>query len=340
MTLSAVDDRSGSPVDWWFIYKLPAGASSRSSKTSDGYQYLYFDARSESQLALSPHTLDQDTGALYLTFKQLYAAGEDAGAGWIVYNDEMPYTEHNDTRKGHTKGLLAFNSGDDSALWMLHSTPRFPGPNRAEFPQHEESYGQSFLCVTLKDVATARCLATRIIQQQQPQVYSWKIPDSLENNDPVFGLCLGVESAREIEPCDMMFRSNGDQEFRVFAKHRHWGGDFWIDLVAARLGVDLQVETGRRGTRPGTGAGDDAHDARSTLYIDLRPLGIDVRWPYTLDHSKWAASRDPSWIVIADFDRQASQIRRGGCAVCFQHEGLWRSLSQIETYRRPLAGDL
>ncbi|MEM7151908.1 MAG: deoxyribonuclease II family protein [Myxococcota bacterium] len=41
------------------------------------------------------------------------------------------------------------------------------------------------------------------------------------------------------------------------------------------------------------------------------------------------------WVRVADINRQASQGKRGGGAVCFEHPSLWKSLSAIECVDKP-----
>ncbi len=124
MALSVFGDTEGKEVDWWFMYKLPdnvepsEGASDEFEKTT-GMEYMYFDAESTCLLALSDHTLDQETGALYWTLQQLYEADDDTSdsLGWICYNDEVPEgAEGSDSSTfGHTKGVLAFDLDSDTS---------------------------------------------------------------------------------------------------------------------------------------------------------------------------------------------------------------------------------
>lgn len=339
MILSALDDRDGSPVDWWFVYKLPSDATAPRGKTkggagkSSGEEYLYFDARGEGPLRLSKKVLAHRDGALHKTLDQLLAAGPDAGVGWIHYNDEIPKAKENDDRKGHTKGLLAFSAEDGSALWLLHSTPRYPWIGDDDFPADEKIYGQTFLCVTLEGIEAAGTIAAHMIEQQQPQTYGARLPPSMAATDALHRLSRAVDVDSTAKPLATTLRSRGGQEFRLFAKNRHWDKDFWIDLVGPGLGVDLQVETWRRGTRPGTEDADGKHGAKDVLYIDLEPLGVPYEWHYTKDHAKWATSTEDHWVCVADINRQVSQEKRGGGALCFQNEALWQGLSRIERYK-------
>jgi len=138
-----VKNQQGAPVDWWFIYKTPEHTGSDNNK---GFDFLYFDPASEA-LGLSPVGLDQDNQALNLTLSGIFNAPESAG--YLVYNDEHVDKEENSSEKGHCKGILAFDKTSDSALFLLHSTPRFPASQESTLPADEEIYGQTFICISL-----------------------------------------------------------------------------------------------------------------------------------------------------------------------------------------------
>lgn len=339
MKISACNDTNGNPVDWWFMYKLPRNAKppkgskqKGKAKKSSGHEYLYFDAESTAPPALSPHKLLQWRGAAYYTMKGLFAAKSkpDDSLGWFCYNDEIPNTEDNDGRKGHTKGVLAFDADSDTAFWLLHSWPKFPTLDRSFLPSF--SYGQTYLCVTLKDVATANLIAEQMCHNQEPQIYDFHIPSALKGT-AVDKITQNVDVHDKAEPCNVPFSSKGGENFRLLAKNRHWHNDFWVNWVGPQLGVDLNVETWRRGTLPTTDDSDKKHDVDDILYINLESLGIDYEWHYTKDHAKWATSDQDHWVCIADINRQTSQEKRGGGTIAFQNKLLWESLSKIEQYK-------
>ena len=337
MSLSAIND-NGKPVDWWFIYKLPDNATSplgvepKSKKTS-GYEYLYYDADSTTPLALSPNTLDSNTGALFDTLNQLYSNSADLGR--IFYNDEIP-GKGSCLTHGHTKGVLAFDPVTNTAFWLLHSTPRFPLTDNANFPEDEHIYGQTYLCVTLKDVATADAIAAQMYCQQQPDTYGCIMPTN--GGDPttwqnLLKLSQGVDLRSDAPPVDLPFQSAAGKNFRLLAKNKSWHKDFWIDLVGPKLGVDLEVETWRRGTVPPTEDSNNKDDVEDVLYINLEGLGIPYEWHYTKDHSKLAVSIGPDWVCVADLNRDLKQEKRGGGSICFQNQGLCDGLSKIEKFK-------
>ena len=69
MKLSAIRDTNDTPVDWWFMYKLPEGAKapqgardkSKQGKPSSGSEYIYFDADAQGAPGLSPNTIEKTT---------------------------------------------------------------------------------------------------------------------------------------------------------------------------------------------------------------------------------------------------------------------------------------
>jgi deoxyribonuclease-2 len=116
MRLKVIGD-DGKPVDWFFIYKLPAGAqdpTGKSSERSTGTEYMYFDSRSAFPLALSKHTITDASSALQKTLAQVYKKSADSG--YIMYNDEQPVGSM-DGRYGHTKGVLAYDTRTDTDGW-------------------------------------------------------------------------------------------------------------------------------------------------------------------------------------------------------------------------------
>ncbi len=137
MQLSAIDDHGGQ-VDWWFMYKVAGKSKTSGGATVLGTEYVYFDANmaASGKLALSPHHVDDD-GALPNTLAQLY---HEEGAstqhlGWYFYNDEDPITGRTNGARGHTKGVLAFDLGTNTAFWLIQSTPKFPPKGSYSFPK-------------------------------------------------------------------------------------------------------------------------------------------------------------------------------------------------------------
>ena len=211
MKLHAIRDADATPVDWWFMYKLPHGAGAPKGSTSTaapstGWEYLYFDAETDGPLALSPLTLDKGQGALHKTLQPLYDAfgSKPYSLGWISYNDEIPGAANNDEAKGHSKGVLAFDLESDTAFWLLHSWPKFPALDAAS-ALGSVDYGQTYLCVSLKNVDAARSIAEQMYFRNEPQTYDSHIPASLPPDDIFNKLANAVDVNKTDPPCDITF---------------------------------------------------------------------------------------------------------------------------------------
>ncbi len=330
MSLHVLNDTSGASVDWWFLYKLPDNVKGPDGKKTTGKEYLYFDSESTELLSMSSNLIDSPTGALENTIGQL----KENGYGYILYNDEKPGKGKNSDTYGHTKGVLAFDPANKDAFWLLHSWPKFPSLNGNNSPSYE--YGQTYICIQLKDLNTANNIAEQMSQQNAPQVYDFNIPDGLDKSSSLYKLTQRIDVNETTPPSDITFSSKANNSFRMLAKNRHWDKDFWIDWVGPQLNTDLNVETWRRGTVPPTKDSNDKDDVQDILYINLENLKLNYEWHYTKDHSKWGSSAKGAgnWVCVADINRQTSQENRGGCTIAFQNNLLWKSLSQIEQYKK------
>ena len=284
----ARDDLTGAQTDWWFIYKLPRGVGPDDSPTRGG-EYLYYQGGAGEPLRLSDHELGGGPdGALFHTMRELDSRSD--GLGWIHYNDEYPPAlaatdwpagvppryqraqgsesaqgrPRNHDHNGHCKGTLAFDLKSDSALWLSHSTPRIPalhpaGADPYFYPDFAREYAQTFICISLADVATANEIAAVLGQQHEPQVFGCQLPVQVTRDSDhaaLWQLAQGslppgygeryAEKHPQREPADLTFASRAGKRFRLLAKSGAWFDDFWIDLVTAQLGADLRIESWRR----------------------------------------------------------------------------------------------
>lgn len=325
-------NQQGDAVDWWFLYKTPVHTGRQDNK---GYDFLYFDP-DHGALQLSPVKLDQDNQALSHTLDGIFNA--NASTGYIVYNDEHVSAASNHSGKGHCKGILAFDKTSDSALLLLHSTPRFPAKGEATLPDDEAIYGQTFICITLPDYQTANQIAKQMLSQQNPQILteSSYLPPNIDTDEPLSCLFHGNSINESVEPSTVHFTSRAGKEFMLIAKSRKWGKDFWLDLVSPALKCDLVVESWRRGavTPMQDKRSDDFDEDVLEVSFKLKPAH-SYQWPYTKDHAKWAVSLKTSasslpWVCIADLNRMVSQEKRGGGSLCFQESRLWSALKDAE----------
>ncbi|HLF25524.1 MAG TPA: deoxyribonuclease II family protein [Anaerolineae bacterium] len=336
MPLSAMDD-AGNPVDWWFMYKVAGKATTGDGSQVTGTEYVYFDANTprDGKLTLSPHRVDKD-GALPNTLAQVYGAAANKQLGWFFYNDENPIDGTVNGARGHTKGVLAFDLGNNSAFWLVQSTPKFPPKGRYSFPKTGMPNAQTLLCITLANADVAQALAKQMFVAQQPNVYlASNIPVDLANapNDPRVKL-MHNQAASGSTPVHVVipFKSRGGLKFMSIAKNKTWGLDFYNDLVGPTLHENLDVETWEHDPTPPSEDSDKVHTVVDMKAINLKPLGIDIAWPEPDDHAKLAISDKKEtvhFVCVGDINFTIAQRKRGGGTVAFQSDALWSSLSAI-----------
>jgi deoxyribonuclease-2 len=335
MNISALDE-SGNPVDWWFIYKVPQlNAGSDGTEAATGYEYVYYDSTIDSNpdlkqrnIAKSPFLLSGGKGALNETLDSVFQDFKKppASLGWILYNDEMPpsVNKKDDGHKGHTKGVIAFDTDSQTAYWLLHSWPKFADPDATKEPTPK--YGQTYLCISL-DLATAGKIAAQMANHQEPQVY---FPNSanLPHTDPLYILSQPLTPNPPAEHDSIDLVSKGGMSFKVIAKNKEWNDDFWNDLVGPTLGDDMDDETWIRGPIPPIADSDGIHKTFDIKYINLGPMGVHWAWPETQDHAKWGITLHEPWVCIGDINRMISQRKRGGGTIAFKNTVLWQGLSK------------
>jgi len=334
MNVTALDE-NGKPVDWWFIYKVPELGAGAGTDAATGYEYVYYDARIDSDpnprnrnVAKSPYLLNSDKGALNQTLDSVFNNFKNppASIGWILYNDEMPAAvkRKDDAHKGHTKGVIAFDTTSKTAYWLLHSWPKFADPGATSDPTPK--YGQTYLCISL-DLDTASKLAAQMADHQEPQIY-FPNPAKLSKTDPLYLLTqpLNPNPSGDADVIDL--KSIGGMPFKVLAKNKEWNDDFWNDWVGPKLGDDMDDETWIRGPIPPIADSDGIHKTFDIKYVNLGSMGLHWAWPETHDHAKWGITLHEPWICVGDINRMISQRKRGGGTIAFQNAILWQALSK------------
>ena len=224
------------------------------------------------------------------------------------------------TKYGHTKGFFAYNK--NGGFWMVHSTPNFPmfaGSSYDGFPSNEETYGQSFLCVSLQ--AGAWESVANLFLLNRPDFYVHDLPTTYASIAPSMvaamnGTWIHEGASKTVNLAATIGDVATDLPLIAFGKNANWGQDLYDALVAPTLKQDLDVETWIRGSAYGP-------YCTSPTVLDVQTLS----WPWgvdeteTQDHSKWAIAADSSsaWVCIGDINRMTSQAGRGGGTVCFQN---------------------
>jgi deoxyribonuclease-2 len=326
-------DENGKPVDWWFMYKFPKmDKDAMTPSGASGYDYVYYDPHI-GKLVLSPNQLKDGKGALDLTLNSVFDHPAST-TGWILYNDEMPLAakRKDDGQFGHTKGVIAFDTATDSAFWLLHSWPKFADPKSTEMPTPE--YGQTFLCLSL-DMATAGIIANQMDNHQEPQLYLPRLPESLSKTHPLCLICQDIAPNATGDSNVISCSTKRGLKFKVIAKNRKWGKDFWNDLVGPTLKADMDVETWIRGAIPPMQDSDGSHKVYDVKFIDFHPLGFPYTWSETHDHAKWGITVDADWVCVGDINRMISQEKRGGGTIAFQDSTLWNALHKTDLLKAP-----
>lgn len=341
MDIKALDEQ-GNPVDWWFIYKVPKLSPGPGTDGATGYEYIYYDSSIDAKdlklrvMGESKFVLNSDKGALNLTLDSVfknYPTAPDATTGWLLYNDEMPAMvgQKDNGSKGHTKGVLAFDTASKTAYWLLHSWPKFTAPGSATDPT--PMYGQTYLCLSL-DMDTAEEIAKQMITYQEPQVYFPKTAD-LPESSSIYQLANEKTFDPPAASGHIDLKTIGGMPFTVFAKNREWNSDFWNDLVGPGLGDDMDDETWIRGPIAPVADSDGIHKTFDIKYINLGPLGLHLAWPETQDHAKWGITLHKPYICVGDINRMISQRKRGGGTIAFQNTTLWSALSKSSLVLAP-----
>lgn len=349
--ISPLGNQSGQVVDWWFIYKLPVNIGPK--KNTTGFEFLYADSIAENGLSLSPISLDHPESALGLTLDQIFS--QESGYGYILWNDEIPPSPltpnpKNKGSKGHTKGVLAFSKKTNSGFYLLHSTPRFPTEGAKVLPDYERKFGQTYLCVSLKDYDTANQIAEILNAQHEAQVYASHLPET-GSDEPLSKFAKGITSPKPTTPVHFQFETHNGVQFSLIAKNKIWsmppkgtkiGKDFWKDLVAPTLKCDIDVESWRRGVVFADLNAETPDITEDIVDVDLSQIGMNgFTWAFEKDHAKWgiAINQQPGFIIISDINRQISQANRGGGGLAFQAPELWKFLNQIQIKEKNVETD-
>ena len=332
--LDALSDIGGKSVDWWFIYKLPAGARAAGDSTAKmpsvttGQEYLYYDSGDKTGLGLSSHRIEAPNSALSRTLAALFEAAEKPGSnvGWIAYNEEAPTHGVANALAGAgeavSNGILGFDRQANCGLWLVHTVPNYPRVGQAALPKSERGREHSFFCVTLRSFAAANRIARHMLRCHKPQIYAARIPDAIPVSGEIYALAKGEQPDRELSAVAYSFRTRQGRKFYAVARSRNWRGDFWHDLVGPKLKADFNHGTARRRQTDGV----------PPASMDLSLVGADYVWSNGGEPVRWTVSELPQWICVGDIGRRRGSNRIAGGAVCFNDPRLWLAL---QTLQRP-----
>lgn len=327
---------SGESVDWWVILKIPKLSPSTHPPGSNGLQYVYMDPKNMESLddnavfTIQEEDIGSTGSALMRTLSPLNSAvaiRESVGLntssgelGYMLYNDEYP-TGKVIYNQGHCKGVVLFDA--ESAMWLVHSVPKFPASGNVEYPTSGVTYGQSFLCMSLSldqmDVASQYYHWV-----EDPSVYDSHIPSSLASKLPHLAAVANGDVKPSSEPkstSGVKITTLGGATFSLFAKNAAWTKDLYDTIVAPTLQADLVVESWMRPRLASCCTPQCEYDA---MNVQTMQLG-DLNFKETEDHSKWVITKLASkgFVCEGGMNRQTSQWKRGGGTVCLHQPKLW-----------------
>jgi deoxyribonuclease-2 len=253
----------------------------------------------------------------------------------IRYNDEASDGASHSSR-GHSKGVLLFE--DDAGFWITHSLPKFPtglSDEKQTFSLPDLTYAQHFFCISLNPT-NFESIASQM-KVNDPFIYDYNLPESISPSFPQFSSWIDMFLS---EPQDSSISNSthvasitslGGKRFKSFAKSKAFERDLWSGLVAPSLTTNMIVQTWRNGDGrniPASCSKDGyKYEIFNMLSISGTPIGCD--WKSTKDHSKWSVSADIGFVCFGDINRQYSQYKRGGGALCMKDPVVWQSLHNL-----------
>ncbi|RCN28119.1 deoxyribonuclease-2 domain protein [Ancylostoma caninum] len=197
-----------------------------------------------------------------------------------------------------------------------------------DFPKSGSLNAQSFLCLSLSvnfldeigqymrfaHVAPFLSNLPEFHKIIAPSLVDVVAKRSLPNSATVF------KTIRELETL------NGTKA-KGFSKNKKFGQDLWYNFIAPTLKTSMSVETWRKGSGKDIGSQCSKNKMRQNVYdVEVVKL-LEKSFSYSKDHSKWGVSVNANVpaVCIGDINRQESQFKRGGGAVCIEDMKLWKA---------------
>ncbi|KAH8295516.1 hypothetical protein KR018_012509 [Drosophila ironensis] len=316
-------DEQGNDVDWWHLYKLPKHYQHNDlGKDTSGLRYMFVTSQSYDSWQLSGKRINEPESLPAQTLNPLNA--DPNHTLLAAYNDEEP----NGTvfsSGGHAKGVVATDG--ETAVWLVHSVPKYPTVPEYSYPTSGEQYAQSMLCVTLKAEDVEK--VGQVLIYNEPHFYYQRNPLVKISEEAFPSLERALHGQWRTESPfekDVELRSLEGKKFRLFGKSGRANVELYADVVAPALDVSLFVEAWRDGAGNLPNSCDKDDKVLNVESISNEQLSVNFKT--TQDHSKWAVSRPTGiliykwrvgggdWICVGDINRQQGQLQRGGGTLC------------------------
>ncbi|XP_054169359.1 plancitoxin-1-like [Oppia nitens] len=335
-------DETGSPVDWFIVYKVPKLEDSSLDTLRSGFGYTYITDKSiktTTNWILSTKTVDQIESIFGRTVDSvLNKLKKSSDVSLVAYNDEKPGTAKS-SGGAHAKGLFAIDSV--GAFWMTHSMPKFPDlTHNYRFPDNAKRNGQTAICISIdaKDTKSIDNIAYQMLIMR-PNIYDMTIQSDLTDRSNLWYDLKHKKWIKNITDNQMTIKSKNGLSITSFAKSNKYEKDIYSGLIATYFKENLLVQSWRNGA--GGRLDSDCTDKYKVQNIDKIQIPVikikDVDWQTTEDHSKWGITDDNSgqtYTCIADINRMKSQFKRGGGSLCLESTKVWqifkKSIEEVE----------
>ncbi|XP_033477918.2 deoxyribonuclease-2-alpha-like [Epinephelus lanceolatus] len=317
-------DDKGNEVDWYILYKFP-------NVNGGGLSYLYMDESTDGW-KVSKEEINSKSGTLANTLKPLldFYDTKTEGFGYMLYSDQPPEPYVAPPSFGHSKGVVLLDR--QTGVWLSHSTPKFPTYHRKDFwPSSGNANAQTFMCVTFSyDQFKEIGLQLKYIHAYS---YDSEIPKTFHSELQ----CVAQRSCYpKTEPWFSVknLTSMTGRTFSSFAKYTRFGDDLYSGLIVNYLKENLYVKSWGKMHRPlpsncSTSIPHHVYNVKEVTLLNGNPFSD------TVDHSKWCVTPKGSWTCIADMNREVSQMKRGGGAICTDNNAVLKAFTGIITKYDP-----
>jgi hypothetical protein len=236
---------------------------------------------------------------------------------YVVYNDETSKLNVRGTKRGHSKGILAWS--DKHVTWLCHSVPNFPrtfdGVTISPIEPGEEIYGQSFQFVCMDYSGE---LLTNILLQ----LYIMEVHIFIEKMDFINVISINYKVFNSTKTITLI--ENDDETIKHVAKSPGCHIDIYSDHICKIYEYEWKIETWIRGHRIHADEDDTDKRIHDIDTIQYR----EVSYKESQDHSKWAVS-DNEYYLVGDLNRMASQYSRGGGIMICKNKQICAKLQSI-----------
>ncbi|CAK62557.1 unnamed protein product (macronuclear) [Paramecium tetraurelia] len=321
---------TGTQVDWWLIFKLPADSAIPYS----GFEYYYCDSQNDcSGMNLMSDDLRDRTSPLQRTVGQISFTSSTTMN--VVWNDQ-PYGKSTISDRAHSKGILSASSSGQGFI-INHSTPQFPVFDESQsniipgMPSSANVNGQHYFCVTMTtsqiNVVAEQYIIAQTLTQKANEI------STFESTYPnIFALRNNSRNIQAQSGSKQVKSKNG-LSILVISKNQNLVEDFYANIVAPNLKVGLVMETWGNGTG---GLQEPSCSQTYQTYSNIYRNHNGYKFKYTKDHSKFGISAQSAmpYVCMADLNRMTTQNKRGGTTFCFLHSKIWNVINKAFVERQ------